>query len=244
MGMLEGKVALISGAARGQGAAEAKRFVAEGAKVIVADVLDEAGAATAAALGDAARYVHLDVTDAAGWTAAVEAAETTFGGLDVLVNNAAIHAVVRFEDTDEALFRRILDVDLVGPFLGMKAAVPAMERRGGGSIVNISSMAGIRGIPRHTAYASAKFGLRGLTKVAAVELARKKIRVNAVLPGVIRTPMIDYVLEPNEALVASQIPLGHVGEPEDVAELVTFLASDAARFITGADHSIDGGSSA
>jgi 3alpha(or 20beta)-hydroxysteroid dehydrogenase len=239
MGRLDGKVALITGAASGMGAAEARRFVEEGARVLLTDVAEEEGRSLAAELGTEARFEPLDVRDADAWQAAVAAAESTLGAVTVLVNNAGIVAFGGVLDTDEALFRRLLDVNTVGVFLGMRAVVPSM-RKTGGSIVNISSIAGMVGNSRSVGYTASKWAVRGMTKAAAIELAPLGIRVNSVHPGVIRTPMSVGAGDRRSAVP----PLGHVGEPEDVANLVVYLASDESRFTTGAEHVIDGASTA
>ena len=243
--LLDGKVALITGAARGQGLAEAERFVAEGASVVLTDVLVDDGVAAAARLGEAARFVEHDVRSAEAWAAAVAVAVEEFGGLDILVNNAGVYGQVPFEALDEATFRRFIDINLVGTFLGMQAAVPLMKARGGGAIVNISSLAGLHAVAGASAYSASKFAVRGLSRTAAAELGPYGIRVNIVCPGIIRTPMIDGALAArNEDELSAHLPLRRIGEPADVAELVLFLTSDASRFITGTEHVIDGGSMA
>ncbi|NNH74275.1 glucose 1-dehydrogenase [Nocardia uniformis] len=239
MADLNGKVALITGAARGQGAAEARLFVARGARVIITDVLDTEGKELAESLGDAARFVRHDVTDTDSWDMAVSEAVSAFGTLNVLVNNAAIYTMKPLLETTTEELKRILEVNLVGAFNGIKAVVPAMTEAGGGSIVNISSQAGIEGLMNHSAYGSSKWGLRGLSKIAALELGPAQIRVNSVHPGPIATPMVPYLTTGPGSFPT--LPLERTGLPEEVAELVAFLASDAAAYITGAEVTVDGG---
>ncbi|MFJ4650776.1 glucose 1-dehydrogenase [Nocardia sp. NPDC088792] len=239
MADLTGKVALITGAARGQGAAEARLFVERGAQVVITDVLDTEGKKLAESLGTAARFVRHDVTDTDSWAAAVGAAVSAFGKLDVLVNNAAIYTMKSIMETSSEELERILKVNLVGAFNGIKAAVPAMIEAGGGAIVNISSQSGLEGLMNHAAYGSSKWALRGLSRVAALELGLNQIRVNSVYPGPIATPMVPYLtIGPGSF---PTLPLERSGLPEEVAELVAFLASDAAAYITGAEVSVDGG---
>jgi 3alpha(or 20beta)-hydroxysteroid dehydrogenase len=238
-GRLEGKVALITGAARGQGEAEARRFVAEGAKVLLTDVLDDLGGAVADALGDAAAYRHLDVTSEDRWGEAVADCESRFGPISVLVNNAGILDFSPVQKQDVGRFRSVLEVNLVGPLIGMKAVTPSMQRAGGGSIVNISSNAGIVGLPSAGAYVSSKWALRGLSKTAAMDLGPLGIRVNTVHPGGINTPMTDF--GGGDSPWAKKLPLGRMGEADEVANVVTFLASDEASYVTGAEWSVDGG---
>lgn len=234
MGRLAGKVAVISGGARGMGAAHARRFVAEGASVVLGDVLDDEGAAVAKELGDAAIYRHLDVREPEQWAEVVAAAVETFGGLHVLVNNAGIVNGNLLVDFALEEWQRIIDINLTGTFLGMQAAVPAMTD--GGSIVNISSVEGMRGSPGLHGYTATKFAVRGLTKSAALELAAQGIRVNSVHPGLISTPMTEGI--PADFL---QIPVKRAAEPDEVSALVAYLASDESSYSTGAEFVVDGG---
>ncbi len=244
-GRLDGKVAIVTGAARGQGEAEARRFVAEGAKVLLTDVLDEEGRAVAAELGEDAAFRHLDVTAEDEWLAAVAEAEERFGPVTVLVNNAGILDFGPVEKQDVEKFRRVIDVNLTGTMLGMKSAVPSMRKAGGGSIVNISSNSGIWGIPMAAAYCSSKWAVRGLSKAGALELGRHGIRVNSVHPGGVDTPMVSGPgHDPNDTAWAKKLPLGRFGQPEEIAAVVAFLASDEAAYVTGAEWSVDGGATA
>ncbi|MBF6168796.1 glucose 1-dehydrogenase [Streptomyces gardneri] len=236
---LSGKVALITGAARGQGAAEARLFVERGARVVITDVLEAEGTELSEFLGGAARFVRHDVSSGDDWNAAVSAAISAYGKLDVLVNNAAVYTAGPLTETSPEELERILRVNLVGPFRGIHATVGPMTRAGGGSIVNISSQAGLEGLMGHSAYGSSKWGLRGLTKTAALELGPAGIRVNSVHPGPIATPMVPYLTTGPGSFPA--LPLQRTGTPEEVAELVAFLASDASAYITGAEVTIDGG---
>ncbi|BDM69670.1 oxidoreductase [Streptomyces nigrescens] len=237
---LTGKVALVTGAARGMGEAEARLFAALGAKVVLTDVREAEGRAVAASLGSAARFVRHDVTDEKSWEAAVAAAVDGFGRLDVLVNNAAIYTTSPIVAEDPARLEALLRVNLIGPFLGVRAVAAAMKAGGGGSIVNISSQAGLQGIWGHGAYGAAKWGLRGLTRTAALELGADGIRVNSVHPGAIATAMTAHLGTTKHP----GAPLGRVGEPEEVARLVAFLASDEASYLSGAELAVDGGASA
>ncbi|MET8474668.1 glucose 1-dehydrogenase [Streptomyces sp. NPDC006422] len=240
-GQLAGTVALVTGAARGMGEAIAQEFVRRGARVVLGDVLVDEGRKVAEELGEHARFVPLDVTDPDSWAHAVTLTLDTYGTLDVLVNNAAIYTTSPILDEDPAQLERILKVDLVGPFLGIQAAVPAMKAGArGGAIVNISSQAGVQGIWAHGAYGAAKWGLRGLSRTAALELGGDGIRVNAVLPGAIDTAMTAHLGTTEHPAAA----LGRIGRPEEVARLVAFLASDDASYLTGAEVAADGGASA
>jgi 3alpha(or 20beta)-hydroxysteroid dehydrogenase len=239
-GRLEGKVAIISGAARGQGATEAQRFVAEGARVLLGDVLEADGRDLTERLGPAAAFVRLDVTDAAQWKDAVQTCVATLGAPTVLVNNAGVLGATPIRGGDEAEFRRIVDVNLVGAYLGMRAVAEAMIGAGGGSIVNVSSVAGLRGVDGMAAYSASKFGLRGLTKSAARELAPFGIRVNSVHPGGVATQMLATVGD--DAFAGQPIP--RRATPDEIANLVLFLASDESSFSTGSEFVADGGSTA
>ncbi len=250
MGRLDGKVALISGGARGQGATEARMMAQEGAQVVFGDILDDEGkqveAAIRAAGGDAT-YVHLNVTREADWQAAVATAEQTYGKLNVLVNNAGILIRASIEETTEDDFDRIMAVNVKGVFLGVKHAIPAMRRAGGGSIVNISSTAGLVGSPGETAaYSATKGSVRLFTKSTAVQHAKDNIRCNSVHPGPIETDMIkDTLASPEKwAQRLRRLPLGRAGKPEDIAYGVIYLASDESGFVTGSELVIDGGTTA
>lgn len=240
MDRLQNKVILISGGARGQGAAEARLFVAEGARVVIGDVLDTEGRQLAGELGGAARFVHQDVTRESDWEAAINAAEA-FGGLHGLVNNAGIYQPKRLMETDAELFERHMRINQLGCFLGMKCVVPLMERSGGGSIVNISSVAGLRGSPGAIAYSATKWALRGMTKAAAIDLAPQRIRVNSVHPGPIDTEMLKVRTPEQNERRLQLVPMKRMGTAEEVAQLVLFLLSDESGYITGAEVAIDGG---
>jgi 3alpha(or 20beta)-hydroxysteroid dehydrogenase len=241
---LAGKVALITGAARGQGEAEARRFVAEGARVAVTDVRDDEGEALAKELGDDARYVRLDVTDPAAWSEAVRRTTEHFGRLDVLVNNAGIGVVAALDELADADHRRIIDINLNGVYHGMRAVKRPMTDAGGGAIVNISSIDGLVGVAGMTSYSASKFAVTGMTRSAALELGPLGIRVNSIHPGVINSPMVQQAPPETRAkldrLMAMQ-PIARMGEPHEVASLALFLASDEASYITGAQFVIDGG---
>jgi 3alpha(or 20beta)-hydroxysteroid dehydrogenase len=242
MARFDGKVVLISGGARGQGAAEARMLVAEGARVVIGDVLDAEGRRLAEELGSAAAYVHHDVTKEKDWQAAVDAAER-MGGLRGMVNNAGIYIPRTLLETDIELFERHVRINQLGCFIGMKTVVAPMERSGGGSIVNISSVAGLRGSPGALAYSATKWALRGMTKAAAIDLAGRGIRVNSIHPGPIDTEMLKVrTAEENERRL-QQVPFRRMGTAEEVARLVLFLLSDESSYITGSEVAIDGGGS-
>ncbi|MCB0950793.1 MAG: glucose 1-dehydrogenase [Mycobacterium sp.] len=236
MGRVSGRVVLISGAARGMGAEHARALAAEGASVVIADVLDDEGAAVAESIGEQAMFVHLDVTDEHSWSAAVTATVEHFGSLSVLVNNAGIVNGNLIADYEVAQWRAILDVNLTGTFLGIRASVAAMTAAGAGSIINVSSVEGFRGSPGLHGYTATKFAVRGLTKSAALELAEHNIRVNSIHPGFVRTPMTDGI--PEDFLT---IPLGRGAEPAEVSAMVLFLASDESSYCTGSEFIVDGG---
>jgi 3alpha(or 20beta)-hydroxysteroid dehydrogenase len=246
---LAGKRALVTGAARGIGAATARRFVAEGARVALADRRVEEGRALADELNASgapdprALFVELDVTDEASWADATGRARQAFGEIDVLVNNAGVLRIAPLEETDLALFRKVLDTNLIGAFLGIKAVMEGMSRDGGGSIVNFSSVQGLEAREGMSAYSASKFGVRGLTKTAAIELGPRGIRVNAVIPGPTRTKMTERPGwgDADYATAYGGYPLGRRAEAREVAEVVVFLASDESSFCTGADFVVDGG---
>lgn len=243
---LEGKVALISGGARGMGAAEARLFAGEGAMVVIGDVLEDEGRQTEAAINESGGrcvFVNLDVTDEASWQSAVATAVARFGKLDILVNNAGIARINNVENTGSEEWDLVMDINAKGVFLGTKAAIPALRDAGGGSIVNISSIAGLVG-GRTSAYAASKGAVRLLTKSTAIQYARDGIRCNSVHPGVIESPMtlpimLDTAAGREES--AARHPMGRIGQPEDIAYGVLFLASDEASFMTGSELVIDGG---
>lgn len=236
MGRVDGKVVLISGGAQGMGAAHAKMLVDEGAKVVIGDILDEKGEALAAELGDAVRYVHLDVTEAEQWDAAVQTAVDTYGSLTALVNNAGIVALGKIGKFDMAKWQKVIDVNLTGTFLGMQAVVEQLKAAGGGSIINVSSIEGLRGAPMVHPYVASKWAVRGLAKSAALELGPFNVRVNSVHPGFIRTPMTKHF--PDDMVTA---PLGRPGKSEEVSTFIVFLVSDESSFSTGSEFVMDGG---
>ena len=236
---LAGKVALVSGGARGMGASHVRMLVAEGAKVVFGDILDDEGKAVAAEFGDEVRYLHLDVTKPEDWEAAVATAISEHGGIDVLVNNAGIINVGFLEDYAISEWQRILDVNLTGVFLGIRSVVKPMKEAGRGSIINISSIEGIAGTIASHGYTATKFGVRGLTKSAAMELGPSGIRVNSIHPGLIKTPMTDCV--PDDLF---QTALGRAADPQEVSSLVIYLASDESSYSTGSEFVVDGGTTA
>lgn len=241
MGQLEGKVAIVTGAAQGMGEIEARRLASEGARVVLTDVQEEAGRAVAEQIGDGAVFVSHDVSREQDWDRVVATATERFGGLDVVVNNAAIHKIESLENERLDDFERMLRINVVGTWWGIKKAIEPMRARGGGSVINKSSIAGTRGIPFHSSYGTSKWAVRGLTKTAAYELGPDGIRVNSIHPGgIAETGMFSRPAEPAEL---EAIPMRRPGTRDEIASLVVFLASDASSYITGNEHVIDGGRS-
>jgi 3alpha(or 20beta)-hydroxysteroid dehydrogenase len=236
MNSLDGAVVLVTGAARGMGAEHVRGLVAAGAKVLATDVLDDEGKALADELGDQVVYTRLDVTDEQQWREAVALAESTFGPVQHLVNNAGIVMFGSVEELSRDDWQRTLDINLTGVWLGMHCTIPSIKRAGGGSIVNVSSTAGMQGYGNLGAYVASKWGIRGLTKTAAIELGPSGIRVNLIHPGPIRTPMIAGL---SEDIAAAQ-PIARIGEPEEVTAMLLFLLADAT-YSTGHEFIIDGG---
>jgi 3alpha(or 20beta)-hydroxysteroid dehydrogenase len=245
MGRLDGRVALITGGARGQGAEEARLFAGEGARVVITDVLDDDGKQTAADIGSAATFHHHDVTSESEWTSVVEAVLAEHGQLDVLVNNAGILAISPLVMTTEADYRRVIDVNQIGTFLGMKAVVPHMVERQRGSIINISSVAGLMGSPGMIAYGASKWAVRGMTKSVALEIAPFGVRVNSIHPGIIETPMLEeFERWGIMGAVMERVPVGRKAEAGEVANLALYLASDESAYSTGSEFVVDGGMTA
>lgn len=242
MKRFEGKVVLITGGARGQGASHARKFVEEGAKVVFTDILVEEGEKLASELGPNAKFMKHDVSKASDWEKVVAETEATFGPINVLVNNAGIVISKGLQDLTEEEYRRVIDINQLSVFLGMKYVVPSMKKTEKGSIINISSINGLRGSASSFAYDASKFAVRGMTKSAAMELAEYGIRVNSIHPGIIETPMV--VQEDTKDMVkelAKSIPLKRTAQPEEVTNLVLFLASEESSYSTGSEFVIDGG---
>ncbi len=239
MNRLDDKVALITGGARGQGAAEAELFVKAGAQVVITDVLDAEGRATAERLGAACEFLHHDVVSEDDWNSVVETIVALHGRLDILVNNAGIFRMVGLIETSLAMWQQMMDINQTGVFLGMRTAAPAMQASSSGSIINISSIAGMRGASVAHAYSASKWAVRGMTKSAAIELAPSGVRVNSVHPGIIDTNMLDE-FGPMRDNIESRIPLGRVASADEVGKLVLFLASDDASYCTGQEFVVDG----
>ena len=247
MGRLAGKVAIITGASQGMGEAHAKMFVAEGAKVILTDLNAEAGISLAASLGENALFVTHDVAVADQWDSVLAAGEAKFGKVNVLINNAGIiGAISATADLSEPDYQKVYEVNQLGTYLGMKTVIPSMIAAGGGSIVNISSIAGmfaVYGSP-NLSYVASKFAVRGMSKQVAVEYGPNKIRCNSVHPGYIRTPMMAAATDEEGGAALTMIPLNRLADPSEVSSLCVFLASDESAFITGHEHVIDGGMTA
>jgi 3alpha(or 20beta)-hydroxysteroid dehydrogenase len=251
MSRLTDNVAIVTGAARGTGEAIARRLVADGAKVLLLDLRDELGEAVAHDLGDAARYLHADITEEANWAEAVDYAEREFGALTTLVNNAAILHIAPIEFTSVDDYMRVVRVNELGTFLGVRSAIEPMRRNGGGSIINISSIDGHHAAPGTAAYSASKFGVRGITKVAALELGRYGIRVNSVNPAAGSDEMVQPLMPGIDISAMREAqekhdppPVGRRGRVEDVAATVAFLASEDSAFYSGADFNLDGGMTA
>jgi 3alpha(or 20beta)-hydroxysteroid dehydrogenase len=245
MGRFDNQTVIVTGAARGLGASHARGFVAEGANVVIGDVLEQESAALSAELGDHAIFALLDVTSEADWAATVAAAEDAFGPISVLVNNAGLARFGPITEIEPAAWRHVIDVNLTGMYLGIRAVVPSLRKAGGGAIVNISSAAGLMATPVNAAYIASKWGVRGLTKAAALDLGRDNIRVNSIHPGVIRTPATEAHGHGGIAVMdmapVDTYAIPRLGEPDEVTRLVLFVASDEAGFSTGSEFVADGG---
>ena len=240
MGRLDGKVAIITGAARGQGECEARLFVEEGARVVLGDVLDEEGEAVAKELGANAAFVHMDIRLEDDWQRAIEAARA-FGALDVLVNNAAVMHFGAIEDTRLEDYRRVIEINQIGTFLGMRAAIDPMRESGGGSIINVSSIDGLQAKNGLVAYVASKWAIRGMTKVAALELGRFGIRVNSLHPGGVDTAMGNPLSSDEIDQFYADYPIPRCGQPIDIARMALFMASDECSYSTGSAFVADGG---
>ena len=243
---LAGKVAIVTGGASGIGASAARLLAAAGAFIVVADINHSEGTAVAGEIGEGALFVRHDVRHAKDWEALFEKTEEKFGPVSILVNNAGIAAApVSLEDVSEADYRHMIEVNQISCVLGMRAAVPSMRRAGGGAIVNVSSVAGLKAERGAIAYTASKFAVTGMTKVAALDLAKDGIRVNSVHPGLVETPMVRPAegAEAFDAIMqfAAGLPIPRLGQPEDIANLILFLASDSASFLTGGAYLADGG---
>ncbi|GAA2829745.1 glucose 1-dehydrogenase [Crossiella cryophila] len=244
---LDGKVALVTGAARGLGEAVVRRFLREGARVVLADIADDTGHRLAAEFGPNARYRHLDVGSEDDWAGVVAETVTDLGRLDVLVNNAAVLHFAPLAQTTLADYERVIRVNQVGCFLGMRAVIPVMTEARAGSIVNVSSVEGLAGMPTLSAYTASKFAIRGMTKVAALELAAQGVRVNSVHPGAMDTQMASEALggiEIDRTAMGKLVPMKRIGQPEEVANVVLFLASDESSYCSGGEFAADGGATA
>ncbi|MCU1693984.1 MAG: family oxidoreductase [Mycobacterium sp.] len=248
MKRFENRTVIVTGGARGMGANHARGFVAEGANVVIADVLEQEGRTLARELGDRAMFSRLDVTNENDWDAAVTAAEAAFGTVSVLINNAGIVRFGVIEETEPATWRQVLEINLTGSYLGIRAVTSSMRKAGGGAIVNISSGAGFTATFGTAAYVASKWGVRGLTKTAALELARSNIRVNSVHPGGVRTPMLATEAPNGNSTAATRAEAGvqtsaipRIADPEEITRMVLFVASEEASFSTGSEFIADGG---
>ena len=241
MGRLSGKVAIVTGGARGQGASHVRVMVREGAKVVLTDLLVEQGEALAAELGAAAKFIRQDVSSPADWDRVIAETEAAFGPVNVLVNNAAITFLKPFEETTFEEYQKVILINQTSVFLGMKAVAPSMRRAGSGSIVNISSIVAGKGIVGNMAYTAAKAAIVGMGKVAALELVGDNIRVNTILPGMIRTPMVEEVPAERLAEFNEGIPMKRMATTAEVSNLAVYLASDESSYSTGSDFVVDGG---
>lgn len=242
MGRVDGKVIIITGGARGMGASHARKLHSEGAKVVITDIMEKEGQALAEELGEKAIFLKHDVTNTSDWERVVRETEAAFGPVNVLVNNAGIIINKFIEDMTEEEYKKVIFVNQLGVFLGMKAVLPSMRKTKGGSIINISSVSGLIGSPGNVAYDASKFAVRGMTKTAALEFGKYGIRVNSIHPGVIETPMIlqDDTKDLIEK-IGQTIPLGRTAKPEEVSSLVLYLASDESSYSTGSEFIVDGG---
>lgn len=247
MSNLDGKIVMVTGGARGMGASHVRAFRKDGARVVIADILDDEGKSVASELGDNALFVHLDVTSEQSWTDAVETVRTHFGPVTSLVNNAGVEFAAPLHETPVEQWDKVIDVNLTGVFLGIKAVAPGMLEARSGAIVNIGSGAGLIGFENLSAYSSTKAGINGLTMTAAIEYGKHGIRVNALHPGVVQTPMLKEAMDSNDDLkqalndsVKFQA-IGRMGEMHEISEAISFLLSDAASFVTGVSLPVDGG---
>lgn len=255
MGRLDGKAVLITGAARGLGASTARIMAREGATVVLADVLDREGEAMATKVGYSGRYLHLDVTSEAEWEHVVGRVVTDLGRLDVLVNNAGTVTISPLVSTSLEEWHRVTSVNQTGVFLGMKAALPTMTAAGGGAIVNVASIEGLRGSPQLATYAASKHAVVGLTRAVALEAAHSGVRVNCVCPGVMKTPMLEGVTSGEDGAdgrdtggvieaAISRIPFGRLAAPDEIGRVIAFVACEEASYLTGASIPVDGGMTA
>ncbi|BDB44752.1 MULTISPECIES: glucose 1-dehydrogenase [Mycobacterium] len=244
MERVAGKTAIITGAASGIGAETARRLAAEGATVVLADINLTGAATVAEQIGSQARPTRLDVTDGSAWTALLERVNTELGPVHVLVNSAGVASSAPIDDLAEAEFRRVMDINALGTFLGLQAVVPAMRRAGGGSIINVSSLAGLVGMAQSLAYCASKWAVRGMTRSAALDLGADRIRVNSVHPGVIDTPILGGIRDIVDQILPPNLPLGRIGRADEIANMILFLASDESSYTTGCEFTADGGWSA